>query len=62
MPRHARRRPNRLCFEAPRRAGRLYLAGGAQRKCHADSRALSQRGDKRDSTAELLRHQIVDDV
>src|SRR5258705_1375435 len=55
-------RPHRLYFEAPGRAGRLCLAGGEQGKCHANGRALSWRGEERDSTAELLRHEIVDDV
>src|SRR5882672_3328795 len=38
------------------------LAGGEQGKRHGNRRALSWRGDERDSTAELLRHEILDDV
>ena len=38
------------------------MAGGEQGQCHANGRALSRRGDERDSTAELLRHEIMDDV
>jgi len=35
---------------------------GRAGKRHANCGALSWRGDKRDSTAELLRHEIMDDV
>src|SRR6202035_1328919 len=41
---------------------RRCLAGGEQGKCHADGRALSWRGNERDPAAELLRHEIMDDV
>src|SRR5882724_10317420 len=61
-PYRARRQRHRLCFEAPGRAGRLCLAGGEQGKCDANGRALSERGNERDFTPELLRHEIMDDV
>ena len=35
---------------------------GEQGKCHANSGALSRRGGQRNSTVELLRHKIIDDV
>src|SRR5882672_11234846 len=41
---------------------RHALAGGEQGKRHGNRRAPSWRGDERDSTAELLRHEILDDV
>src|SRR5882672_1089518 len=56
------RRRHRLCFEARGRAGWLSMAGREQGKCHANGRAFSQRGDQRDPAAELLRHEIMDDV
>jgi hypothetical protein len=56
FPRH------RLCLEAPGGVGWLCLAGSEHGKCHVNGRALSQSGDERDSTAELLRHEIMDDV
>src|SRR6266436_6131668 len=40
----------------------LFLAGSEKGKGHANGRALSRRGDERDSAPKLLRHEIVDDV
>src|SRR5882724_3341081 len=45
-----------------RHSGGLYLTGRAQGKCHANGRTLSWRGVERDPAAELLRHEIMDDV
>src|SRR5260370_19017880 len=50
--------PSRVArYEALRSARRVE-----QGKCHVNGRAFSERGNERDSTAELLRHEIMDDV
>src|ERR1700756_1427894 len=52
----------RLLEAPPGGAGLLDLAWRHQREGHAKCRALSRLRDQRDAAAELLRHQIVDDV
>src|ERR1700754_4627990 len=45
-----------------RRTDQPIVSGGDQRKCHANRSTFSRGGDECDTAAELLGHEIVDDV